>query len=85
LRGDFAALHRFFVLAPSVDGEVAEGYQTRLWTLLFELGDIRFAESLQRESPRVRKAAAAFISTLLHFHPQLNYPMTSRVLTLRTV
>jgi hypothetical protein len=80
LRGDESAAHRFFTLAPEVDGEVALGYQTRIWMFLFEAGDIQFANVLERESPVIRAAVARFIDQLLQSHPTLSYPRTHRAL-----
>lgn len=80
LRGDQAAVHRFFSLAPKVDGEVALGYQTRIRRLLFELGDLEFSRALERESGVVRAAVARFIENLLRSYPKLSYPWTQRAM-----
>jgi hypothetical protein len=78
LRGDQSAAHRFFSLAPDVDGEVALGYQTRIWMFLFEPGDVEFATAVERESPIVRAAVARFIHQLPQSYPSLSYPRTQR-------
>ena len=80
LRGEHAAIHRFFGLAPAVDGEVALGYQARIQMFLFEAGDLKFARALRRESGVVRAGVARFIEKLLRSHPNLSYPRTQRVM-----
>ena len=63
-------------LAPDVDGEVALGYQARIWMFLFEAGDVEFAEAVDGEPAAIRAAVARFIDQLLQSHPELIYPRT---------
>ena len=78
--GDPTALHTYFMTAlkhaesPEINVEAGEALSFELPTILYHVGDSRFAAVLAREPTRIQSAVACFLEV------SPNHPMTKKLI-----